>query len=82
MAKRVDTVAATGKRLRTKAACEHLAGRLGRPVSRSTLFAWCIPHVIDGRDAIYLEPILDQFADQRIAQVGQQVFSSSPRKAA
>lgn len=82
MVKPVDTIAATDRRLRTKAAAKHLEDRLGRPVSRSTLFSWQIAHFRDGRDAIFLQSTLDRFADQRIEQVSQQVFASSPRKAA
>lgn len=69
--------------LSRSAALEYLTERLGRPVGVTTaVYSWGIPYHRDGRIAVYRKSTLDRFIADRRERVGQQVFGSSPRKAA
>jgi hypothetical protein len=69
--------------LSRSAALAYLTEKLGRPVGVTTaVYSWNIPYHRDGRSAVYRRSTLDVFIADRRERVGQQVFGSSPRKAA
>ena len=69
--------------LSRSAALAYLSEALGRPVGVTTaVYSWSIPYHRDGRNAVYRKSTLDAFIADRRELVRQQVFGSSPRKAA
>jgi hypothetical protein len=71
-----------GKRYTRRQAMARAREKTGRPVSATTLvYTWKVPYYRDGRDAIYLEDVLDAHINEHLAAVEQQVhcYEGAPR---
>jgi hypothetical protein len=73
---------AKGKRISRRQAMDRVQERTGRTISETTLvYGWRVPYFIDGRNAVYLEEVVDDYIGRHLARVSQQVhcYEGFPR---